>query len=157
MKPERVLTVLVLVLFGALLFAIDEGDDARTESARYKRQLDSLAAVSARIDTVYARDTLRLWRTLRDLDTLTVTVHAWKHDTVKVVEYVARTEVAAQECKAAILTCEERVSIRDQRILTLDSLNRSTERALTAAERRGRRERIVYGLGGLAIGWLAKP
>lgn len=91
-------------------------DSAGARAQRLKRRADSLAKV-------YRTDTVRLWRTLRTLDTLTETVDRWKHDTTRVVEFVEVAEAAAVSCRATIATCEERFATATARTQTVrDSL-----------------------------------
>lgn len=138
-----------------LVYAVStyrDAHDARTESARLRAQLAENADTIVLRDTIYRTDTVRLWRTLAHYDSIRVTDTVTRNDTVFVPRIVADEAVAS--CRATVLTCEQRVAARDQRIVLLDSLNRSTERALTAAERRGRRERIVWLGAGLLTGLL---
>ncbi len=149
------LGVLLVLL---LLVGVKGWRDGRlhnAESKRLRHALDSLAAVSARIDTVYASDTVRLWRNVKSVDTMTVTVHSWKHDTLKVVEYVERADSAVRACVAVVLTCEARVALRDTRIALLDSLNANTAKRLRAAKgARWRDAALALGAGYL-VGRLA--
>lgn len=86
---------------GALNAQIAQHEQA---NADLRHQADSLAKV-------YRTDTL--WRrvTQTRVDSLTVTVDQWKHDTLRVVEFVARADTAAKACTQALGTCEERVRI----------------------------------------------
>ena len=103
---------------------------ARGEAARWSRVADSLSRVTARVDTQYRRDTLRLtrWRdstvTLRD--SLTIT------DTVEVVRFIAVQDSTITACSAALLTCDERVRLRDARFDAAASAWRA-ERAVLQA------------------------
>lgn len=93
---------------------------AEAATAVYRRANDSLQLVQRAVDTVYRRDTVTLWRSVRRLDTMTVTVEQWKHDTLKVVEYVARADSTVAACTATVLICEQRVGVRDERIRALE-------------------------------------
>lgn len=96
--------------------------------AQAKAENDSLRRLQRRVDTLYLRqrDTVRV-RLVR-LDTLIQSVELWKHDTTKVVEFVTAADSAARACTAALLSCDERAAVRDQRIAALS-------RGLAAAER----------------------
>ncbi len=143
--------VLALACLALAAWAGDGARDAAGEAARLRAANDSLARVAARVDTVYQRDTLRLWRAVRAVDTLTVTVDQWKHDTVRVVEYVQRADLAIRACVATVTTCEQRVALRDARIAVLDSLNAATADRLKAERRRRVRDAVLA----LGAGWLA--
>ena len=77
---------------------------AEQENATLRAREDSLAKA-------YRVDTLRLWRTVRALDTLTVSVDHWKTDTLKVVEYVGKADSTVKACTLALGTCEQRVAV----------------------------------------------
>jgi hypothetical protein len=72
-----------------------------------------LERVADSLRRAYRTDTVRLWRSIRALDTLTVTVDQWKHDTVRVVEYVRAADETARACTRAVATCEERLKVAD--------------------------------------------
>lgn len=156
---KRLAVPALLLGIAALLWAVvaksSDANTARAESARLRAALDSLATRTARVDTVTVERTRTLTRietrrdTLRERLTLT--------DTVEVVRFIAIQDSALNACHAVIESCEEGKRVRDQRIALLDSLNASTERRLRAETARGRRERIVFGIGGAVVGWLAKP
>jgi hypothetical protein len=127
--------------------------DAERQSAVYAARLDSLAAVAARVDTVYTRDTLTLWRQVRRTDTLTQTVEAWKHDTVRVVEYVRQADSTIRSCTATVLTCEQRVAVRDSALATWQA--RWDARPKPASAWRVLLEKVGWGLAGYGAGRLA--
>ena len=72
------------------------------EATVQKKRADSLSLR-------YVRDTVRLWKTIRRTDTLTQTVEQWKHDTVKVVEFVQQADSTIKACTQALATCEQRI------------------------------------------------
>lgn len=114
------------IALGALVLAAVVGYTAVVQArAKLDRKravledtLDSLARQTAKVDTIYVRDSVTVWRLKRATDTLTVTVHQWKHDTVKVVEYVERADSTIRACSQLVLTCEARVALRDSTIAT---------------------------------------
>jgi hypothetical protein len=126
---------------------------ARGEARRLERVADSLARRTARVDTQFRRDTIRFtrWRdrvvTLRE--SLTVT------DTVEVVRFIAAQDSTIQACSAALLTCDERVRLRDARFDAAASAWRA-ERAVLAARvptltDKLRTAALWSGVGALAV------
>jgi hypothetical protein len=73
--------------------------------------LDTLLEQNARLDTVYATDTIRLWRAKMVYDTARITDTLMRNDTVFIPRMVADSAVAA--CYATVATCETRVGISD--------------------------------------------
>lgn len=117
------LIVLAAAVIAALTLGGRDYSYAKKHAATLQQQVDSLEAVSKKVDIVYVTDTLVLWRNVAKWDTIEVDVEKWKHDTVKVVEYVALADSTIKACIAAVLTCEQRVGVRDQRIAKLEELN----------------------------------
>lgn len=134
-----------------LAFALRSEGYAEDEARRLAAVNDSLRAVSAKVEVRYVRDTVRLWRTVARVDTLTATVDRWKHDTLRVVEYVTRADSAIQACRAVVLSCEERVSLRDQRITALEARGRALE-AMRPSKWAKLRDGLAWaGAGALAV------
>ena len=73
--------------------------------------LDTLTEERARLDTVYARDTIRLWRAKMVYDTARITDTLVRNDTVFIPRMVADSAVAS--CIAAVATCEARAEVSD--------------------------------------------
>lgn len=73
--------------------------------------LDTLLVERTRLDTVYASDTIRLWRAKMVYDTARITDTVMRNDTVFIPRMVADSAVAA--CYATVATCEARVGISD--------------------------------------------
>lgn len=113
-------TFLALLLAVVALFAYGAEQRRRgaaeAEGARWKAELDSLSQVVRRVDTVYQvrRDTFYVQR--RKLDTLTVTVERWMHDTTEVVRYVALADSTVRACTLALQSCDERDALRVQQL-----------------------------------------
>lgn len=122
---------------------------AEAEGARWKRQLDSLEARVARVDTVYRvrRDTFYLRR--ERLDTLTVTVDRWKRDTIEVVRYVQQADSTIRACSALVLSCEEREALRIQQLDIWDQRWATREKPPGAFWKWTERG-LVFGLGWLS-------
>lgn len=105
----------------------------------------SLAAVITQLDTVYRRDTVTLWRTKLQWDTVKVDVERWKTDTLRVVEYVALADSTIRVCTQAVQTCEQRV--RAAQALTLDM-----QAQLHTAQSSHRKALWQWGLAGVGLG-----
>jgi|GEM_PF-5649103 len=112
---------------------------AKTEA----RRADSLAKV-------YRIDTLRLWKVQRVTDSLTVTVDRWKHDTLRVVEYVAKADTAIKACVQALGTCEARVGAEKARGDALAKEVGVLKRQIPSAVVPWRDRAVGFGLGVLA-------
>lgn len=149
--------LLLAVLLGLAAWQADSAGDARAESARLRATLDSLATAQRPIDSVYTVRVDTVVRRITRVDSLTQTVDRWLTDTVVVREYVVATDSALRACSAVIVSCDDKVRVRDQRIALLDSLNANTESRLRAETARGRRDRIVFGALGALAGWALKP
>lgn len=105
--------------------------------------------VIARLDTVYVRDTLTLWRTVRRIDTLTQTVERWKTDTLAVIRYVTLADSTLQACASVVRTCEQRLELERQNSV---KATQTLQQALTEAKR----DRWLWALAGLGVGSLAR-
>lgn len=149
----------VLLVVGAAVSILLYGREQRArgaaeaQGARWKLELDSLAKVARRVDTVHLvrRDTM--YRRIARVDTMTVTVDQWKHDTVRVVEYVTRTEAALRACTQADTTCVERVANRDRQLVAWEGRWETREKPPSAFRQWS--ERIASGLVGYGLGRLA--
>lgn len=84
---------------------------AEAVGAQLRAENDSLRLAQAQVDTIYQRDTVRLWRVKERWDTAVVTVDRWKRDTLEVVRYVALADSTVRACTAALRTCEQRDSL----------------------------------------------
>jgi hypothetical protein len=150
--PSRWLAALLGVAIVAnVLLGVDRSF-AQSEARRWRTSYDSLTKLSARVDTQYVRDTIRLRGVaLVRYDTARVRDTLWRDSVVYVPRAVADEAVAA--CLAVVETCEERVSLRDQRIAALEAEGRAL-----AAQRPGLRDKakgtvltIVIWEGGKAV------
>lgn len=156
MKSPILTAALVLgCLVGVLAYGHEQRKRgaAEAEIAKLQDAYDSLSQVSRGIDTVYRVDTIRFtrWRTRLQTarDTLTLT------DTVEVLRFIAAADSTIAACSVALLTCEERVGVRDQRIEAL-------ERQIDAMPKppstlRVWAERIGIGFIGYKLGQLSVP
>lgn len=104
------LAALAAVLIGAALWGWRErrrADRYEADSARLRADSAVLAARSARLDSVYLRDTV----TLREVRTRTTTVLDTLRDTLVRTDTVrVWLERERAACDAALTTCEERVA-----------------------------------------------
>lgn len=84
-------------------------------------RLDSFARVTARRDTLYVRDTVTKWRSIREVETLIDTLLHSDTVTLTVREsvFVARADTAIRMCRSIVLLCEQRVADRDSQIVAL--------------------------------------
>lgn len=123
------------------------------ELAALKSVNDSLQQVQTRIDTVYQTDTIRLWRTLAKYDTARVTDTLVRNDTVYVRRDVA--DAAVEGCKLTVLTCEQRVEVRDKRINNLEQQIKKMPQERSAFWTWA--ERLGWGFAGYKLGQLTVP
>lgn len=108
------------------------------------------------LEKAYKVDTVKFWRTVRTVDTLTQSVDVWKHDTLKVVEYVEKADTAIKACTLALQTCEQRVGAERQVNATLKAENAVLRKQLPSRYD-PLRHRIEGAVVGLAVGALLKP
>ena len=100
--------LLAFLAFAGSAFQTYDARYAQAESARLQTTLDSLAKQGARVESVYVTRRDTVVRRITRVDSLTQTVTEWKHDTLRVVEYVTATDSALRACSALILSCDER-------------------------------------------------
>ena len=153
MKALGVGSLVVVAVIALALYGREQRQRGRAEAqvAALEQLNDSLKQVQARVEVVYRTDTVRLWRTLARYDTARVTDTLTRNDTVFVPRAVADEAVAA--CTATVLTCEQRVGVRDTRIRVLEQTIRVMPKPRSAFWRWTERGLIAYGsfqLGQLA-------
>lgn len=85
----------------------------RLRIAQHEQTNADLRHVADSLAKVYRTDTVRLTRLKLKTDTLTATVDVWKHDTLKVVEYVHQADTTLRACTQALGTCEARVKVAE--------------------------------------------
>jgi hypothetical protein len=107
------------------------------------------------LDTVYRRDTVRLWRQVAQWDTLYDTTRLTERitDTVWVKKALGSADSTIRACIATVLTCEQRVALEakradlaEQQITTWTHRDRDKERARMA----------LSAAAGLAAGWFIR-
>jgi hypothetical protein len=77
------------------------------QGADYRQKRDTLVLTITHYDTVYKTDTLRLRRLVTRWDTVRQTVEVWKHDTLRVVEYVQAADSTIRQCQVTLATCDQ--------------------------------------------------
>jgi hypothetical protein len=122
---------------------------AKADAKAAKVRADSL-------EKVYRVDTLRLTKIKRVTDSLTVTVESWKHDTVKVVEYVAKADTAIRACVQALGTCEQWVGAERAGRLAAESQAKILRQQMPSKLAPWRDRLIGLGLG-YGLGRLTAP
>ncbi len=108
------------------------------------------------LEKVYRVDTLRLTKIKRVTDSLTVTVEQWKHDTVKVVEYVAKADTAIKACVQALGTCEQRVGAERAGRKAAEAQVKILTAQIPSPVKPWR-DRVLGGIVGAAVVLVAKP
>lgn len=111
----RVALVLVCAaLFGAGVWAFGyaRGEQDATRMARYQVRTDTLRETIVRLDTVYQRDTLRLWRLLREIDTVVQveSVLVIAGDSSRAAASLQLLRAGLGSCVATLQTCEQRLT-----------------------------------------------
>jgi hypothetical protein len=148
--PSRWLAALLGVAIVAnVLLGVDRSF-AQSEARRWRTSYDSLTKLSARVDTVYRERVRTLTREVVRLDTLTRTVEHWKHDTLRVVEYVERADSTVKACLAVVQSCDERHALDVGRIAALEAEGRALAAQRPTWKDRLRPLIIVGGLSYLA-------
>lgn len=117
--------------------------NAERTNAELRRAQDSLAKQYG-VDTIWRRVTKTR------VDTMATTVEVWKHDTLRVVEFVARADTAAKACTQALLTCDQKVAIA-----TKGWDNARAEIAKIKSAQPSKARPWIYGAAGAGLGYLA--
>lgn len=119
--------------------------------AQHERTEKQLRHDADSLRGVYRTDTLRLTKYRLRTDSLTTTVELWKHDTLRVVEYVAKADTAIKACVQALQTCDQRVAVAQR---GWDGAR--AENALLKKNQPSRATPYVWGIAGIGIGYLAR-
>ena len=108
-KVALIAIISFLTGFGAALGYFGKSGNVAED---YAVRVDTLVQERIRLDTVYRRDTVRLWRAVMRYDTSRVTDTVVRGDTVFVARAVA--DEAVQACLATVSTCEaEKANLRE--------------------------------------------
>ena len=126
---------------------------ARDATLAAKR--DTVRVELLRLDTVYQLDTVRLTRWRERWDTVRQDVERWKHDTIRVVEYVRVADSTIRACVAALATCEQQKAALTRRAELAEEAYRRTIVQVPTAKRRTL-ELVGAAAAGVVIGRAAR-
>jgi len=149
------LVVLGLGLAAAVVAGAWEMGRKQGEIAGLKERVVVIRDSIRLLDTVYRRDTVRLWRLKTEWDTLYDTARLTERitDTVWVKRALGAADSTIRACIATVLTCEQRVALEAKRADL-------AEQQLTVWTHRDRdKERAKMALSaaaGLAAGWFIR-
>lgn len=144
------LSVTAAALGGAFYAGQWVARDAVLAAAR-----DTVRVELRRLDTVYQRDTVRLTRWRERWDTVRQDVERWKHDTLRVVEYVQVADSTIRACVAALATCEQQKAALTLRAELAEEAYRRTVAQVPSARRRTL-ELVGAVAAGVVIGLAAR-
>lgn len=129
-------------------------------SAGWQRRVDTLQTEVARLDTLYVRDTVRLWREVARWDTLTRADTVWlgtvvAADSARSDSALRQADRVITECRATVLSCEVRVARERELRQAAESLALSLRQGgavprVTASKSTFRRAAdiaLIFGLG----------
>jgi arylamine N-acetyltransferase len=107
------------------------------------------------LDTVYQRDTVRLWRLKEQWETIydTTLITERLTDTVWIRQALVTADSTIRACIATVLTCEQRVALEAKRA------DLAEQQLTTWAHRDRDKERVKMALSaavGLTAGWLIR-
>lgn len=144
--------LLCLLLLAAGLWTVGyaSGERDATRLVRYRDRTDTLRVEIQRLDTVYHTDTLRLWRLLRQVDTLV------RVDSIPVLAAdSARADTSLRVLYAGLRACATTVQTCEQRVAAERRLRVLAESALAAPgatpPRRTGRAFVTGALAGSAV------
>ncbi len=132
---EYVIAALAVLVIGAYELKIHEAKNAGIWQERSRVADSTLVEVrkqSARVDTVYRRDTVKLTRTIARTDSLRDTLLVHLTDTLKVREFIAAADSTIHACTEVANTCATRLALKDQEIAALTIKVKAAPAALDA-------------------------
>ena len=149
MKPTR-WAVLIMLALVAGCWAIWSTAYARGRAdeslAPYRLRRDTLLREIRHLDTVYRADTVRLWRLVREVDTV---VHI---DSIPVIASdSARADTAIRLLRTSVTVCVSALSTCEQRVAAEQRLRRLAD-SLLAVEVGRRRSPVRAGVAGALAG-----
>lgn len=85
---------------------------AQRTLASYRARTDTVRVDIARLDTVYRADTVRLWRLVRQVDTLVRvdSIPVIAADSARATASILTLRAALETCVGVVRTCEQRLS-----------------------------------------------
>jgi len=150
----HLLTILAVLVGMVGLYQYGRSEGV-SEGRAYELALQSTRATAnvARVDTLYKRDTIRLWRTVAQYDSIRVT------DTIAVVRaestvvYIPRpvADATINQCVLTLRTCEQGLRARDTLITSLRSQLRTIESS-RPSQFKVWGERVLWGAAGYGLG-----
>ena len=155
MTPRWQALALTLSVAGAALGAAFYAGQWVARDATLAAARDTVRVELLRLDTVYQRDTVRLTRWRERWDTVRTTVDLWKHDTIRVVEYVRVADSTIRACVAALATCEQQKAALTLRAELAEEAYRRTLAQVPSARRRTL-ELVGAAAAGVVIGRAAR-
>jgi hypothetical protein len=147
---------LIVVLAGVLFLACHERDQALIAKGRAEEQLKALTAKTRRdsiagevASAVVTRDTVRLtqWITKRDTLRRTLTLT----DTVRVAQFIAVQDSTIHVCREAVGSLTTLCQRKDT---VIADLRAQLAVHVSAPPRASVAQRVLWGLGGLAVGYV---
>ena len=142
---------LVLAVAGSALGAAFYAGQWVARDATLAAARDTVRVELLRLDTIYRRDTVRLTHWREKWDTVRQDVERWKHDTLRVVEYVAVADSTIRACVAALATCEQQKAALTRRAELAEEAYRRTLAKVPSGKRRAA-ELIGAAAAGVVIG-----
>jgi hypothetical protein len=146
----------IVLLVGALMLACHARDSALIEKGRVEEQLKTFTAKTRRdsiagevASAVVTRDTVRLtqWITKRDTLRRTLTLT----DTVRVAQFIAVQDSTIHACREAVGSLTTLCQRKDTLIADLRA---QLAVRVSAPPRASLSQRVLWGLGGLAVGYV---
>lgn len=134
---------------GTLYEAGKRAERAAWETRAIRAKRDTVVRQIRVVETRYRTDTLRVREWRIRWDTVRRDVERWKHDTLRVVEYVTVADSTIRACTAALTSCDRLRQLQQERA-------ELAEQQLAIGQHGQRRRQLVTGIvaaaAGVAIG-----
>lgn len=131
----------------ALYRAGQRAERAAWQTKALTAKRDTVVKTIRVVETQYRTDTLRLVRWRTRWDTVARDVERWKHDTVRVVEFVRVADSTIKACTAALTSCDRLRQLQQERAELAEAQLR--------LRAQGQRRRQVLGIVGAAAAGVA--
>lgn len=113
--PAQVALVLALAsaAVGAVWTHAYREGRAAAHREGYRQRTDTVRVLLRQLDTVYQRDTVTLWRLVREVDTLRIvdSIPYYAADSARADSALRVTTTALRACVSSVLTCEQRAAL----------------------------------------------